>query len=269
MKKIVALVAVLFSVVVPVQAQADSKSLVIIDSYFDSRATGATIVCAPTLNCSTTAKPSTSIEDNTNHGDAMVEVAKRQGATNIIALRSAATPTSNVNAGNFIEALTWVNNNSSTVGAVSFSRFFNSVKMSTSLTECSPASENTAPYGGASGADKKIRDLITALNTKGIKVFAAVGNGKKSIDYPACILNTASVTSPNPNDIKTVDVDFNISLITLPGIGSNFLGTIDWKNPKMINPFVIPQATSSATAAVAAKWVVTGGFIDKVVSVQS
>ena len=37
MKKIVALVAVLFSVVVPVKSQAaDSKSLVIIDAYFQS-----------------------------------------------------------------------------------------------------------------------------------------------------------------------------------------------------------------------------------------
>ena len=42
MKKIVALVAVLFSVVVPVQSQAaDAKSLVIIDSYFQSNVVGS------------------------------------------------------------------------------------------------------------------------------------------------------------------------------------------------------------------------------------
>lgn len=257
MKKFVTLVAVLFSIVVPVQAQAETKSLVIIDSYFDSRATGATIVCAPTLNCSTIAKPSTSVGDNTNHGDAMVEVAKKQGATNIIALRSAATPTSDVNAGNFIEALTWVNNNSSTVGAVSFSRYFNGTK------SCSPASTNTANYGGVSGADLKIRSLIIELKNKGIPVFASTGNNGKtgSVNYPACILDTSSVTA---NNYSQATSDTNTDYVgSLPSVMCVYTGTIKWSTNTLI-----PQTTSSATAAVAAKWVVSGAFVDKIVSVQ-
>lgn len=258
MKKFVALVAVLFSVVAPIQAEAETKSLVIIDSYFDSRAMGANIVCAPTINCASTAKPSTSVGDNTNHGDAMVEVAKIQGVTNIVALRSASTPTSDVNAGNFIEALTWVNNNSSTVGAVSFSRYFNGTK------SCSPASVNTANYGGVSGADLKIRSLIIELKNKGIPVFTSTGNKGKtaSVDYPACILDTASVTA---NNYTQATSDANTDYVgSLPSVVCVYVGTIKWSTNTLI-----PQTTSSATAAVAAKWVVSGALADKIVSVQS
>lgn len=257
MKKVIALISVLFSIVVPVQSQAaDQKALIIIDSYFDSRATGATIVCAPTINCSTTAKPSTLVGDNTNHGDAMVEVAKKQGAINIIALRSGATPTSDVNAGNFIEALQWVDNNSSNVGAVSISRFFNGT------SPCSPASINTAPYGGVAKADLKIKSLIVSLKAKGIPVFASTGNkgATKPVDYPACILDTASVTA---NNYASATSDVNTDYIgSLPSSTYSYLGTIVWDKNSLI-----PQTTSSATAATAAKWVVTGGFIGKLVSV--
>lgn len=258
MKKIVAVLAVLFSIVVPVQSQAaDAKSLVIIDSYFDSRAVGANIVCAPTINCSTTAKPSTSVSDNTNHGNAMIEVAKKQSSTiKIIALRSAATPTSDVNAGNFIEALKWVNNNASTVGAVSFSRFFNGTKT------CSPSSTNTANYGGVVGADAQIRSLISELKNKGIPVFISTGNKGKtaSVDYPACITDSASVTA---NNYTQATSDANTDYIgSLPSVICSYNGTIVWSKNTLI-----PQTTSSATAATAAKWVATGGFVDKVVPV--
>lgn len=260
MKKIVALAAVLFSVVMPVQAQAEQKSLVIIDSYFDSRAVGATIICAPTLNCSTTAKPSTSISDNTNHGDAMVEVAKKQGVSNIIALRSASTPTSDVNAGNFIEALTWVNNNSSSIGAVSFSRFFNGTKT------CSPSSTNTLNYGGVAGADAKIKSLIAELKNKGIPVFASTGNKGQTapVDYPACILDTASVTANNYTQATSdVNTDYQGSL---PSGVSNYIGTIIWNPLTKIGATAIPQTTSSATVAVASTYVIKG-LTTKVVSV--
>jgi hypothetical protein len=263
MKKIVALVAVLFSVVVPVQSQAaDEKSLVIIDSYFDSRAVGANIVCAPTIDCSKTAKPSTSVSDTTNHGNAMIEIAKKQSSTiKIIALRSASTPTSDVNAGNFIEALKWVNSNASTVGAVSFSRFFNGTKT------CSPHSANTANYGGVVEADTKIRSLISELKSKGIPVFIATGNKGKTapVDYPACITDSASVTA---NNYTQATSDANTDYIgSLPSGVSNYIGTIIWNPSTKINPTGIPQTTSSATVATAAKWVITGGFVDKVVPV--
>ena len=128
MKKAVALVAVLFSVVVPVQAQAvDQKSLVIIDSYFDARVVGAQIVCVALDNCKNTpTKIPTSVSDNINHGDAMADVAKKQNSTlGLILVRSANSSTSSVqdmNGADLIRALTWVNANSNKVSAVSFSR---------------------------------------------------------------------------------------------------------------------------------------------------
>jgi len=257
MKKIIIALSMLFTVMIPLNATAaDQKALVIIDSYFDNRATGANIVCTPTINCSTTAKLSTSVSDNTNHGDAMIEVAKKQGAINIIALRSGATPTSDVNAGNFIEALQWVNNNSSTIGAVSFSRFFNGT------TTCSPASANTANYGGVAGADLKIKSLIVELKNKGIPVFASTGNNGKTgkINYPACILDTASVTA---NNYTLASSDNNTDYVgTLPSGVYAYIGTIKWSTNTLI-----PQTTSSATAAVAAKYVL-GNLLTKTVSID-
>lgn len=263
MKKIIALVAVLFSVVIPVQAQgADQKALVIIDSYFDSRATGATIVCAPTINCSTTAKPSTSVGDNTNHGDAMVEVAKKQSPNiKIIALRSAATPTSDVNAGNFIEALQWVINNASAVSAVSFSRYFNGTQ------PCSPASINTATYGGVVGADIKIKSLIIDLKNKGIPVFVSTGNNGSTgkVNYPACIIDTASVTA---NNYTSATSDANTDYVgSLPSTVYSYIGTIVWNPSMKVNPTGIPQTTSSANVAVAAQYVLNGILPTKAVGV--
>lgn len=248
MKKIVALVSVLLSVVVPVQSNAlEAKSLVIIDSYFDSRVSSPNFTCivvTTNTNCKdvVTVFP-TLLSNNINHGNAMVEVAKRQNPNiKVIGLVSAVSPTSDVNAGTFIEALKWVNNNSNTVGAVSLSRFFNG------KSSCSPASVNTASYGGVIGADKQIKDLIDELNNKGIKVFASTGNlPKKTVDYPACIITTMSVTSPtNASDINT---DFSADLVKVPLLGSNYLSTV-FKS--------VPQTTSSATVAIAAQWITLG-----------
>lgn len=248
MKKLIALVSLLFSVIVPIQAHAaDQKALVIIDSYFDSRVSSPTVSCvvlATNSSCTDIVKKiPKSLSDNVNHGNAMVEVAKKQNAgINIIALRSGASPSSDVNAGNFIDALTWVNNNSNKVSAVSLSRYFNGTKA------CSPASVNTAPYGGVVLADKKIVELIDVLKSKGIPVFVSTGNApKKKVDYPACLTNTNSVTSPG--NISDINTDFSVDLQRVNGSNfvSNSLG-------------LIALTTSSATAAVAANWVILGGF---------
>jgi len=256
MKKIVVLAAMLFSIVVPVQSQAaDQKALVVIDSYFDSRIAGTSIVCVPTINCSTSAKPATSISDNTNHGNAMVEVAKKQGASNIIALRSASTPTSDVNAGNFIEALTWVNNNSSTVGAVSFSRFFNGTKA------CSPSSINTVNYGGVTGADSKIKSLISELKNKGIPVFVSTGNTKgKPVNYPACILETNSVSVGGINKSGTVVSSFQVDSNT------DYLASSSIYSYNSTLFGLIPNTTSAGTIAVAAQYI-SGNQLTKIVTV--
>lgn len=262
MKKIVALVAVLFSVVVPVQSQAaDTKALVIIDSYFDSRVTGAEVVCRQNLDCSVTSLPaSTSLSSPINHGVGMVEVAKRQSnSIKIIALRSAtATKKSanELNAGDFIEALTWVNNNSSVVSAVSVSRYFNGTK------PCSPSSTGTAPYGGVAKADQKIKTLISELKLKNIPVFASTGNTfGKSVDYPACILDTNSVSTGgfNKNNIIVSANAFDAN--------TDFFASSNLYNYESQVFGFIPQTTSSATVAVAAKYV-SGQELTKIVQVN-
>lgn len=250
MKKFVALFAVLFAVVIPVQAQgADQKALVIIDSYFDSRVIGGNVSCITPQNlpCTDTVKVfSTSLSDNTNHGDAMVEVAKKQNANlQIIALKSGSSASSDVNPSNFIQALTWVDNNSSKVSAVSFSRFFNHA-----TKPCMPTA--SAPYTPES-ADLAIKKLIVSLQSKGIKIFTATGNAPKTkVDYPACIIDTMSVTSPG--NVADTNTDFNVNATSW-----NF-------SSKVFN--LIPLTTSSATAAVAAQWATAGAIASKMVSVS-
>ncbi len=265
MKKIVALVAVLFSVVVPVQSNAsEQKSLVIIDSYFDSKVYSPTVKCVTISNAVCTdvvAVKKPSVSDEINHGNAMAEVAKKQSPSLSIVLLRSGTPSKNsvtpVNAGNFIEALRWVNLNSSTVKAVSVSRFFNA-----NNGTCSPASTNTAPYGGVVGADKTIRELISTLKTKGIQVFASTGNKRGTkIDYPACILDTVSVGTGEVNlagnIISSNAFDANTDYVATSSVYS-------YLSPVMN---LIPQTTSSATAAVAAQYVSNGLLPSKVVKV--
>lgn len=262
MKKIVALVAVLFSVVVPVQSQAaDTKALVIIDSYFDSRVSGAEIVCRPNLNCSSSVSAMVkSLSSPVNHGNLMVEVAKKQSPTlRIIGLRSAnstKTSVSEMNAGDFLEALTWVNDNSSTVGAVSVSRYFNAPK------GCAPSSINTAPYGGVAIVDSKIRSMIASLKSKGIPVFASTGNTfGKAVDYPSCILDTNSVSTGAVNKLGSI-VSSNAF-----DINTDFFANATIYNYESPVFGLIPQTTSSATAAIAAKYV-SGAVLTKVVQVN-
>jgi hypothetical protein len=257
MKKLVIAVVLMlgFTVLQPAQA-VNEKALVIIDSYFDSKVVNGNVSCivvATNSTCTDVVKVfPTSLSNNINHGNTMVEVAKRQSPNiKIIALRSSASPSSDVNAGTFIDALNWVDKNSSMVGAVSISRFFNGTK------SCSPSSINTANYGGVSGADKKIKDLINILNNKGIKVFASTGNApKKNVDYPACITSTVSVTSPG--NVQDIDTDFFTELVRISLLGSNF-------SSSLFN--LIPLTTSSATVATAAQWLMLGNFTEKTVKI--
>ena len=99
MKKLIALLAVSVSALLPIQAYAtDSKALVIIDSYFDSRAVNGNVTCISVIISNTApcnndvVKIPASLSDNINHGDAMVEVAKRQSSSlRIIALKATVT----------------------------------------------------------------------------------------------------------------------------------------------------------------------------------
>jgi hypothetical protein len=267
MKKVALAVAVIlgFVVVQPVQAS-NQKALVIIDSYFDSKVSAPNIKCITltNTNCTNVVTVSNpSLSHAINHGNAMAEVAKKQSASvPIILLVSAAVSSKSVaevNAGNFIDALNWVNANSNTVGAVSVSRFFNGNKA------CSPATTNTAPYGGVGKADQTIRSLIATLKSKNIPVFVATGNAsdkdskgafKTKVDYPACIADTVSVTSPG--NISDASTDVSGSLNTDSGVW-NF-------NSPVLGP--ISQSTSSITVAVATQYLATGVFPGKVVRVN-
>lgn len=265
MKNLIAAIVVLFSVIVPVQAGAvDQKALVIIDSYFDSK------VIAPNVSCVTlSSAPCTDIVTATNrnlshainHGNAMAEIAKKQNPSLPIILLRGVTPTaksvSDMNAADFIASLRWVDANSSKVGAVSFSRFFNG------NVGCSPASTNTAQFGGVMVADKIIRDLIAGLKSKGILVFASTGNksGTK-IDYPACITDTVSVSVGGYNSKNTLVAmfafDSNTDYVGLYSVRS-------FASPVMGS---IPNTTSASNVAVAAQYLTFGSLSDKVVNVK-
>lgn len=247
MKKIVALIAILFSVVVPIQAHgAESKTLVIIDSYFDSRVSGATIICVALDTCKS--KPSNipaSMSDNINHGDAMADVAKKQNPSlNLILIRSANSSTSAVqdmNGADLIRALTWVNANSNNIGAVSFSR---SISNNTKVGDCKMPTTGligTAFQTPDTAAQEIIR-LINSLNSKGIPFFASTGNASnKYVIFPGCLPITNSVTTLT----ELSDANTDYSGIIADG------GTLNYNG--IIFP-LIPQTSSSATVAVAATW---------------
>jgi hypothetical protein len=252
---VVAVLGIFF--VQPAEAN-QGKSLVIIDSYFDSRSVKDNVVCI-TLSSNTpciderNAKIASPLSSNVNHGNAMIEVAKKQNPNiKIIALKSAGTSTADVNAGNFLEALKWINNNSSNIGAVSISRNLGTTKGS----ECIMPVRNIDAKTG----DQQIRSLISVLSQKNIPIFAATGNtfGSTKIDYPACISSVNAVTAPGLADNTTVK--YSADLVTLPGIGNNFSSTL-------FN--LIPLTTSTATVAVATQYLVNGISPIKLVKVNA
>jgi hypothetical protein len=255
--------AVLLAItLVPSQA-ATEKSLVIIDSYFDSRVYNENVSCITITNtkCTDVAKVTTNMPSaEVNHGNAMAEVAKKQHPSLSIILLLSTTPSAKtvnpVNAGNFIDALNWVNTNSSKVGAVSVSRYFNG------KVGCSPAAVNVASYGGLTKADDTIRSLIANLKSKGIPVFVSTGNKPgKNIDYPACITDTVSVGTGEINSsgvlVSANALDENTDYVASSNLYS-------YNSPVF---GLIPQTTSSATVAVAAQWLKTGSLSNKVVQV--
>jgi hypothetical protein len=243
-------------------AQAETGSLVVIDSYFDSRV-DSTIVCAPSAtDCGVQSKVlSSSLTHSYNHGVAMVELAKsKYPSLNVIALQSA-NAKSAVNAGQLASSLEWVLNNSSGVSAVSISLRMNNPR--NSATVCLPAATGTAPLGGVDAADSKIRGLISQLSSAGIKVFAATGNGKGNVvDYPACILDTESVSTGRQNSSgATVSNDkFNETT-------DYFVSVANGKSSFASKTFrLIANSSSTATVLAAAKWA-TENSISKFISV--
>lgn len=256
MKKTVIILSAVMATFTVMPAHAETKSLVIIDSYFDSRVFGGNVSCVtladkPCVDV-VTSIPS-SLSNNVNHGDAMVEVAKKQNASlPIIALEAGTaskTSATDVNAGNFIDALNWVLGHSTKVSAVSISRYFNGTG------GCKPSSTNTANYGGVSKADSTIRNQISKLNSIGIKVFVATGNTKGSnIDYPACIEETNSVSVGALNSSGAIVSQFAANATT------DYYASASVYSYKSSVLGLIPNTTSAGNVAVAAKYV--SGILD-------
>jgi hypothetical protein len=244
MKKILLLVEVLFSLVVPGQSQAsETKSIVIIDSYFDSRVTTSAITASGTV-CNTVnpvknAAPSSPY----NHGNAMYAVAKLQNPSLSIIPICASSAQSDVFPSQLISSLTWVKNNKSKVSAVSISLTFNKTKL-----DC-------MPYGPVNTVkarqqdDVVIRSLITELISSGVPVFASAGNDtNKSVSYPGCIANTMAVAHADETGNPLARADINTDyFVKLSDDGSK------WSYSTPLTGLV-SQSSSSATAALAAMW---------------
>jgi hypothetical protein len=234
----------------------NSKPVVIIDSYFDSRVANTTIVCIATDKCVNTAKPSARVSDAVNHGTAMAEVARRNNPiVPLVLLRSANVDKKGaigiLNGNDFLAALKWVDANSSTVSAVSFS-----YNLSGNMSK--PGDCKLSPTGLVDiyKADPAIRATIVNLKTKGIPVFVSTGNdsNRKPVAYPACITDTVSVsTFPVGNYDKNTDY-FGV----LPEGKFNYLSVLFG---------LIPQTTSSANIAVATQWQKGFTVTDKIVTV--
>jgi len=193
MKKIVALVAVLFSVVVPVQSHAAvGERIVIIDNAFNLTQISGSVefVCVASDRCTN------KTVSNKDHGTQMALVARQQNPSATLVLIQAAPVSkkglaTDVNLIGFIDALTFVNNNSASVSGVSFSRYMNATGKLAG--QCFPPA--AAPYTPQTGFDK-VKSSVVSLNQKGIQVYAAAGNNaSKPIDFPACVSEVVSVGS--------------------------------------------------------------------------
>ena len=243
MKKIVALVAVLFSVVAPVQSQAAvGEKIVIVDSYFDVSSISGSVefVCLAADKCVN------KTNSNKDHGTQMAAVARQQNPTATLVLVQAASVSkkgvvSEVNLIGLISSLDFVNTNSSGVSSVSFSRYVNN-STAKYAGQCFPPA--TSPYTPQTGFDK-VKSSVVSLNSKGIKVYASAGNNpSKPIDFPACVSEVVSVGSYlYGKAYKSGEVDVLATLST-----PEKLSTIKG----LISGISIEFSTSTATAAVAA-----------------
>ena len=257
MKKIFIALSVLFSVLTVPANAVQGGAVVIIDSYFDARVSNATIVCIATDKCANSAKPSTKVSDAVNHGTAMAEVARRNNPNvPLVLLRSANVDKKGavgiLNGNDFLAALKWVDANSSTVSAVSFS-----YNLSGNMSK--PGDCKLSPTGLVDiyKTDPAIRATIVNLKTKGIPVFVSTGNdsNKKPVNYPACITDTVSVST-----FPVGNYDANTDYFGVLPEGK-------W-NYQSASFGSIPQTTSSATVAVATQWQKGLTVTDKVVLVS-
>jgi len=255
MKKIVALVSVLFSIVVPVQSQAAvGERIVIIDSYFDKTKISGSVefVCLASDSCANQATPKPGLgTDPTNHGTLMANIARQQNPKATLVLiqteevsinaKTKVTSISTLDGSDFIKALSWINSNKIGVSAVSFS--YNLTNSNAKIGDC----KISAQGGSVVEMDSSIRSFVLSLKTSGIPVFAASGNdNKKPLQYPACIPDVISVGSTASPSYYSEGSDVIATLIT-PDRVSYMSSVAPWFGSVVFS-------TSSATVSVASNW---------------
>lgn len=199
MKKIIAALFAVFvsltATIAVTPAQANEKSVVIIDSYFDkSRLAGSyELVCLATDKCVNTAKRSTLLTSAAEHGTFMANTAFKQNPNAKLIL----IQTENVVGGNvgllggndFLKALQWVSANSDKVSSVSFS-----YNLTGNATASNPCALSTADGTNIRVVDPAIKAEVAKLKSVNVSVYAAAGNDtRKPINYPACISDVVSV----------------------------------------------------------------------------
>jgi len=254
MKKIISIVIATFVAlgtfsIVP--AQAATRSLVVVDSYFDSRVGNVPIVCVEKTSCVVDTKVrSSSLSHPQNHGVAMVDAARSKfPGVSIIALRTTSNSTTEMNVGHLVSALEWALKNKDSVAALSVSRKMNGTQHT--RNGCDANATNTAHLGGKDKADLIVRALISQLKSNGIPVFVSTGNTRGTlIDYPACIADTESVSTGERNSLGVT-----VSLHSFNETTDYFV-SISGGRPSITSTIfgLIPNTTSLATVLAAAKY---------------
>lgn len=254
MKKIVALVAVLFSVVSPVQANADiAPSVVVVDYLFDSKSPefSSKVVAKQCF----TADKSPCVEptfdqvykngDSALHGTLMATtVAKVNPNANIILITIAKVSSKGVlqapATGQFntimTDVLKWVAQNKAT---------YNIASVSTSMS----LEPNKA---GTSCSSSPLTSPVATLTSSNIGVFFSAGNtgNASAVKYPACIPGVLSIGATNASETLKTGVVNPISLASSATGKVDFYALGSWALPQRN----ISGQTSPATAAIASYW---------------
>jgi hypothetical protein len=231
------------------------KTLVIIDSYFDSSKISGNVVdiCIARSGCELTPTPVAGVSSAYNHGTAMADLARKANPDVTLYLVRAASSFKNprtgavtmnvINGNDLLNALSWAEQNVSKVSAISFSyRISSNVR---------PGDCKLSTTGAVNVrvVDPQIRFAIARLKDSGVPFFASTGNDRntKPVDYPACIPDTMSVAAGVGSSILALsNHDANTDYVgALPANTFNYTSSV-FK--------LIPQTTSSATVSVAALW---------------
>ena len=263
MKKIVALIAVLFSVVVPVQSQAaDQKVIAVIDTAINSDKVQSVIheVCftdAIDMVCpngqffmegkgaAVSKTWPTNVNNATYHGHNMTQVALSVDPdVKIVFVRVAnitALGNSGVTAKTLSLGLEWVSKNAEkySIDAVSISQ---SSSSKNNIDACSGTGELK---------DDGLRAInaVSLLGLSNVPVFAGTGNNSNAktifpVGFPACINQAIGVGAVRPNLLE-------FAPYTNRGIGLDVvsLGNWDIKNYKGTSVTITGTSVSTAIAA--------------------